>query len=386
LGGDQAFCRSARVRIATGDKFMLQVSESLIGELELAVKSGSADARTNMLRQVTDLFLADAERLSDEQIKVFDDVLVLLIERIESQALVEVSKRLAPVDNAPVEAIRRLAQDDEIVVAGPVLSESKRLSPADLVEIAGTHSQAHLLAISGRRELEESVTDVLVNRGSREVAFRLAGNSGARFSQTGFNTMATRADGDDGLTERMALRLDVPARVLRQLLERATEAVRRRVLAFVPAEKHEEVRRVIADITSAVGGAVGDAAAERDFHDAELLVRDMQERGSLDETALFNFAKNRHYEEMTVALAVLCGASLKTIAELMAGVRNDALLIPCKAAGLTWRTVEAILRNRHANRPVSEGVIKLAGNDFDRLSVSTAQRTLRFMQIRQSVR
>lgn len=366
---------------------MSQVSESLIAELESAVRAGSADVRTKMLRQVTDLFLADAERLSDEQVKVFDDVLILLIERIESSALVEVSKRLAPVDNAPVESIKRLARDDEIVVAGPVLAGSKRLSSADLAEIAETKSQAHLLAISGRDELDETVTEVLVNRGNREVAFKLAGNSGARFSPEALDTMVRKAEGDDGLTERMALRRDISPRVMRELLERATEAVRTKILSLIPPTKRDEIRRVIADITSAVGSLFSSGeSSERDFQAAEKLVREMQARDELDEAALLNFAKAAKYQEMTVALAIMCASPVKTIAELMGGFRNDALLIPCKAAGLSWPTVEAILRNRHADRLISSAVIELAENDYERLSVTTARRTLRFIQVRSTVR
>jgi hypothetical protein len=97
---------------------MPPVPDSLIAELELAVKGDSPDNRTKTLRRVTDLFLNDAERLNDDQIKVFDDVLCLLVRRIEHKALVELSKRLAPVDNSPLEVIRRLAQDQEIDVAG----------------------------------------------------------------------------------------------------------------------------------------------------------------------------------------------------------------------------------------------------------------------------
>ena len=119
---------------------MAPVRESLIAELELAVKDDLDRIKT--LRRVTDLFLNDADRLNDEQIKVFDDVLCLLIRRIESRALVELSKRLAPLDNSPLEVIRRLARAEEIEVAGPVLSQSRRLCNSDLVEIAATKACA----------------------------------------------------------------------------------------------------------------------------------------------------------------------------------------------------------------------------------------------------
>jgi uncharacterized protein (DUF2336 family) len=360
---------------------MPQVSSSLIAELETAVSTGSSEVRTKMLRQVTDLFLGDADRLNDEQIKVFDDVLVLLIDRIETKALAELSERLAPVDNAPLESIRKLARDEKIAVAGPVLTESRRLSAADLTEIAQTRGQEHLLAISGRAQLEESVTDVLLDRGNRDVVFKLASNTGARFSETGFGTLVKKSEGDDGLAEKVGSRLDMPARLLRELLARATEAVRARIMALVPAEKVEEVRRIIADIGEAIG-----SAQEHNFTDAELLVRAMHENGTLNERALRTFALEKKYEEMTVALALLSGAPVRATAELMDGLRNDALLIPCKAANLTWPTVEAILRNRHPGTRIHEEILRLAQDDFSRLSVATAQRTLRFAQIRQTVK
>jgi uncharacterized protein (DUF2336 family) len=157
-------------------------SGSLIAELEDAVKSGSAEKRVATLRRVTSLFLNESDRLNEQQIGVFDEVLVHLIQRIEIKALVQLSSSLAPLDKAPIEVVRSLARHDEITIAGPVLTRSNRLSEKDLVEIANSKSQAHLLAMSGRSSLTEAVTDVLVKRGDRQVSHRLARNSGARFS------------------------------------------------------------------------------------------------------------------------------------------------------------------------------------------------------------
>src|SRR5580692_12787963 len=92
---------------------------SLIVELEDAIESGSKDKRVDTLRRITDLFVSDANRLNDQQIEVFDDVLGHLIKRIEGKALAELSKRLGPINNAPTETVRRLAQDDNIAVAEP---------------------------------------------------------------------------------------------------------------------------------------------------------------------------------------------------------------------------------------------------------------------------
>ena len=77
---------------------IVQQPDSIIAELEDAVRSGSSEKRVNILRQVTNLFLHDAERLSEDQVKVFDDVLCILVARVESRARAELSARLAPID------------------------------------------------------------------------------------------------------------------------------------------------------------------------------------------------------------------------------------------------------------------------------------------------
>jgi uncharacterized protein (DUF2336 family) len=250
----------------------------------------------------------------------------------------------------------------------------------DLVAIAATRSQGHLLAISGRREVEEAVTDVLVDRGNHEVKHKLAKNGGARFSETSFLTLIKSAEVDESLAEKIGLRLDLPLRLLRDLLLKATEAVRSRLLANAPPETREEIRQTLQKIADEVSHEV---AAPRDFTQALQAVELMRKQETLDEAALFAFASARKYEEMVAALSVLCSASIGLVAPLMKSVRTDGLLIACKAAGLKWSTVRVIIEGRVVGHGISELKLAEARSDFLRLSQASAQRTFRFWQVRQ---
>jgi hypothetical protein len=77
---------------------------SQFDDLDAAFQSGSSKKRLAMLRRVTDLFLSEADRLNEEQISVFDNGLVQLIERIETRTLVKISEHLAPVANGKLSA------------------------------------------------------------------------------------------------------------------------------------------------------------------------------------------------------------------------------------------------------------------------------------------
>jgi uncharacterized protein (DUF2336 family) len=355
-----------------------KLDQSIIAELEDAVKSGSSQKRVETLRQVTDLFLHDGERLSEEQVKVFDDVLCLLIARVETRARAELGARLAPIDYAPFEVVQHLARDNEIAVAGSVLTGSSRLRTSDLVEIASTRGQDHLLAISGRTDLPEAVTDVIVDRGERRVIRKLANNAGARFSDAGYSNIVARADADDELTEILGLRIDLPLEYLRDLLRRATNAVRTRLMAIAPAELQEEIKRVLKSIAGAAGE---DTSSARDFSRAEALVKLLKQHDELDDASVIKFVKAEKFDEVAASLAILNDVPTEMMARLLEGPRSDLVLIPCKSAGLQWPTVETILSNRPLKQPITEPTLKLACKDYSKLSGETAKRTVHFWKV-----
>jgi len=362
---------------------MLNQSVALIGELENALRDGSPDKRLATLRRLTDLFLHDADRLNEQQIKVFDDVLMHLIHRIETKALIQLSTVLAPVDNAPIDVIRRLAHDEEIEVAGPVLVRSIRLSDDDLVRVAETRSQQHLLAISGRASLIEMVTDVLVRRGDRDVVHTLAGNAGARFSEQGYATLVENAESDEGLFVKLGRRLDIPLQLLRQLLRRATSTVRAHLLASAPPEAQEKIQGAIASIAQEIDQ---EAAGPRDFQRSSRVVHEINRNGKLSEATIAEFAARYHYEEVISALALLSSAPVHLIEVLMRNLRPDGLVVACKAAGLKWPTISVILKNRFTHHTISKDDLDAARSAFLALSQPTAQRTLRFWQTQETVR
>ncbi|HXF90008.1 MAG TPA: DUF2336 domain-containing protein [Xanthobacteraceae bacterium] len=357
---------------------------SVIAELEDAMQSSPLDKRVAVLERVTDLFLENAPYINEQQVGLFDDVLLRLIRHVELRALARLSERLAPAPNAPVGVIRQLASHDDILVAGPVLLQSERLSSADLVRIIKSKGEKHHLAIAGRTLLEEPVTDALLECGSREVYYKLAQNHGAIFSKTGFAILVNYAKNDACLAESVGQRLDVPVPLLRKLVEEATDVVRKRLLATAPAEVHAEIKRVLSEICNTV---IEQAEAEpRDFGEAQNRVLALQQENRLNEAALAEFAKASKLPEMCAALALLCRAHFDLVERLMRTLHWGGLLVACKAADLSWQTVQIILQRRLPAHPISEADLQQARADYARLTRPTAQRLLGFWQAKNQSR
>jgi len=349
----------------------------LIDDLETALQNGQHDRRISMLRRVTDLFVDSAPALDDDQVDVFGDVLTHLIKELESKVLAELGERLAPIDNAPNVIIQNLARHEEIAVAGPVLAQSRRLSDRDLIEIATARGQMHLGAISSRSHLAESVTDVLVERGNNGVVQILTENEGAAFSDRSFRALTARARTDERLAVNLGMRPDVPPAMLLELMEKATEAVRVRLSLVAPPGI--DVAHAVETVSRQM---LRGAPETRSLLRAEALVAEMTAAKTLNEQAVANFAKRQLYDETLFALAGLCAAPSELIARLMQNRSPEGLLLACKAAGLEWPTVAAILRVRKGRITTSAEEIGAARAEFDRLSLSTAQRVFRFWLVR----
>ena len=216
-----------------------------VGEVDGAAKGASPERRARMLREVTDLFLSDAERFTEDQIGIFDDVLVCFIEHMEPEALATLSGSLADTRFAPKQVVHQLATHQEATIAGPVLKKSNRISDAALLEIAKSRGQQHLLAISGRAGLNEPLTDVLLNRGDSKVSHALVTNSGARFSEAGYSSLVERASKDETLAEKLGVRADMPADKRQELMSKASAFVQKRLLKTAPPEIRVKIQQAI---------------------------------------------------------------------------------------------------------------------------------------------
>ena len=350
---------------------------SLLPELEDVVQHGSAEKRAETLRRITGLFLDGAPAFNDEHVAVFDDVIGYLIEEIETRALAELANKLAPVPNAPVQVVTRLAENDDIAVAEPLLKQA-RISDPELIRIAQTKGQAHLLALSARGAVSEALADVIVARGDREVSRSIATNAAAKLSENAFSTLVKRAEQDGVLAERVGQRTDIPPRLFRQLLMQASDVVQKRLLAQAKPETQAEIRKILARVTDEVGAR----AAPRNYTAALAAVRQMHKDGRLSEAEIVAFAEAGKYEETIAALATLCAVPVEVVDRLMNGERADPVLILARAAGFGWPTVRAVICSRPGPKPSRE-VLDAALENFERLTPATAQRVVRFWQVRQ---
>ena len=349
----------------------MRADAPLLSTLDDIVKHGSRERRTETLKRITNLFVEGATTFTEEHVQFFDEVFNRLIAEIEARARFELSVRLAVVANAPRDVVRQLANDENGSVASPVLQHSQRLEDIDLLDVAKSKSQQHLLAISNRLQLAESITDVLVRRGDRDVVRNVAGNSGARLSLNGFSTLVRKAEKDGILAEKVGQRADIPEPLLRMLFTQATLVVQKRLFAAAPRETRAKIRRVLAEISHEYG-------IDTPSHgEAPMPSPNAQSASELDETTLAELAGDGHYEETIQGLSKLCKIPVKNMHRIMGNKRADPALVICKALGFGWQTARAIILLQARGQGMSAHSLENKSRNFDKLSISGSQDVLR---------
>jgi len=353
-------------------------ANSVISDIESAMHGASDAKRNDVLRRVTDLFIEQSDSIAPEQTALFDGVMGHLITHIESRAVVELSRRLASVANAPVDTIRSLARHDDLEISGPILASSKRLTDDDLIEIAKTKSNGHLAKISDRSHLKEAVTDILIDRGESDVAHGLAANLNARFSNIGMSTLVMRADGDDKLTESIARRADIPPHIYRQLLAQATEIVRKKLLKSASPNQQNLIKQILTEVSAQV--ATNEITAQAKAK-AQRLFEPFSQDTELLKIKIIEYSNLKCIAEVSAGLSALSGVPFDQIATLFRASNGFGLMVLCKTLAMDWHSAYAVILASQ----VTEQQLKELGEQYNALSVTSAQRLFRFWQGRQKM-
>jgi uncharacterized protein (DUF2336 family) len=349
----------------------MQQTQVILEELELGLVDRPSSRRFTILRQLTDLFLEGAGAYSDDSLQLFDELMGSLVDRIERQAIVELSQKLGPAEQAPHAIIGRLSQHDDIAIAEPVLAQSPLLSEQDLVHIARTKSQDHLHAIAGRAELTAPVTDVLVDRGDAKVARTVVNNAGAQFSRRGLTQAVERAKQDENIAAAIACRADVPPDLFDELVRKATQVVRRRLMVASPPDKQQRIAEVLSAISeqvarSAVPPAGSSRTKKEDF--AQLRAR----------IALCVAEKNTI--GLLQNLATLADLPINTVAKMTANKPGESLVALGKACGLSWSDTHNIALVLRPELASLNGGMDALFDTYAAVSPADAQRAIQFIR------
>jgi uncharacterized protein (DUF2336 family) len=358
-------------------------TERVFAELKSLAEERSSEKRLDLLRKIADLFFAHIDEHSEAETSLFNEVINQVVDQISHDGKIVVATDLATLPGFPTLVVRKLAHDSDIEIARPVLRSALGLSERDLVEIARKASDAHLDAIAGRAQLSEAVTDVLIDRGSREVLCTVSANHGAAFSESGMDKLISRAHDDGALQGILVERSDLSQSAIDQLSSIVSEA-----LAIKLAERGYQLAGKIPEhIAKEASAAFARAVHERDRNTiaAERIITEFGAGRMTLEEALLGVIKCEQMLAVAALLSHRTGLERNKLLGMLNGGTQQTVLVLLRALDLKWATVSALMAYRAKKQRTRETPGAGAQRDYEAIDATAARRTLRFLQVRARV-
>lgn len=352
---------------------------SRLKQLIDVAREGSTEKRADLLREITDVFMAAPDRYTSTERQHFDVILSKVTESVEIALRAEIAHKLADVPTAPRGLVRQLAHD-AITVAQPILERSAALTEEDLIQVVQQRTQDHMKAISRRREVPEQLAAELVERGDREVLVTLAGNQGARFSGDTMTRLVEHSRTISDLQPPLTVRYDLPPHLLTQMYFFVSSALKREILKrsdlLDPALIDEAIEgnrvRILKQAISEADAEVGDA---RKFVEAKI------RSNQLNETLLKDLIDHRRSTEFLLCFAHYVGVDPSTAQRILSDGSFESLAIACRAAGLERSTFAKFvfgLQKGIEDQQKSLRVLDL----YLKVPQEAAERVMRFWRVR----
>ena len=352
---------------------------SKLKELIEVARDGATEKRRDLLREITDVFMAAPDRYTSTEMQHFDVILSKVTETVETALRREIAEKLADTPKAPRNLIRQLAHD-EISVAEPILSRSAALSEEDLIRVIRQRGAEHMKAITRRRTVPETVSSELVERGDKDVLIGLANNKGAKLNPQTMTKMVEHARTITELQAPMTGRYDVPPQLLTQMYFFVSSALKREILKrsemLDPALIDEAVDANRARILSE-----SMSSAQADVSSAQRFIEDRVRSNTLNESLLKSLMEARRSTEVLLGFAHYVGVDASTAQRLMKDRTWESLAIACRAAGLERSTFAKIVFGLQKGEDEQNKALRIL-DLYLKVPQEAAERVMRFWRLR----
>jgi uncharacterized protein (DUF2336 family) len=345
--------------------------------LDLA-KEGSSEKRRELLRQITDVFLADPPDRSDRESQLFDEIVVVVAADLETQVRVELAKKVA-LSNAPVHRTARRLAMDVIEVARPVIEHSKSLTEGDILDVIQQKSQDHMLAVTKRPDIGENVSSALVAKGEDRVVASLLENRTARMDRKTFEAVADRAQINPTLHAPFVRNQHVPLDLLNNVYLKVEGGLRREIMrkfhGVSPAELEAALEASRNHLSAAYGALPGDYQAAKEHVEA------LEKRGALKPPLLVQLLRENRRTGFYIAFSTLVDIEFDLTRRLVEAKDIDALAMLCRGAGFDrglFVTISLLVVDEGGGLSKTEEYGKI----YEQVPVAAAQRALRFWKVR----
>jgi len=202
----------------------------------------------------------DSPMLTDAELHSVQDIIRIMANDAELAVRAALSKSLREAKRLPHDVALKLAHDVD-VIAVPILAHSRLLTDDDLIAVVHSGSVLKQVAVAGRPEVSEPVSEALVSEGDENTVAVLMWNQGARISEQSLSRAIDRFPDSDSVQESIVRRETLPIAVTERLVVMVSEKLREHLVTHhnLSPELATDIvlqsrERATLDLSNGIGG------------------------------------------------------------------------------------------------------------------------------------
>jgi len=340
-------------------------------------------ARTALVTRLCEVVSWPESRLPTYERQLAADILVGLLRTSNIELRRRCALGLVRVTDAPKGLLRYLARD-EISVALPLLEGGAGFDDSDLVATVRAGVSAHWLAIAKRRNLNESVTDALIQTGDTAAIEAVLRNQGARLSTQGVDLIVARSRQVSSLPALLVARNEIRPTQALVLFWWAGFEARLHILRRFAVDRNVLIQELgdVFKLAAAEGWADADTRKT-----LQVIERRQRNRAAAAQSPFGSLegalaaAEHGLDRQLIHEIAHLAGVKPTTAAQVFADPGGEAIGVFCKAVGLKRPLLIALwraLRRPNGDPDATDNPLGRTTYVFDTLATAKAQTVLRY--------
>ena len=349
-------------------------------DLLVLAQEKSVSARSELLENISDMFLSPEGRLNDHERALMNDVLLKLINSVEKSVRKELSRRLADVDDVSPELAAKLA-NQTIDIAAPMLNKSGVLKDEQLIEIIRNRTEAHRMAIAIRSHVSENVSGELIENAGEDVVEALINNENAEISELSIKYLVAESRNMDRFQEPLLNRQDLPADMAYQMYWWVSAALRRKIIVEFNVDHVQ--------LDDAIEMATKTAFQNHDSTDGIMrtalkLARELAGKKELTIIFLQRCLRQEKINLFVAGLSEVTGLDVKIIWRSIRERTGESLAIIAKSLEIDRDTFASlfllILQSRSGGKARATGLVNSILSLYDDIKIKNAKVAVRHWQ------
>lgn len=319
----------------------VSIGDKVRGLFRLA-QQGDRSNRSQLYTDIADLFEIHDEEISERERILMRDIMRQLTHEVEMSLRIRLAERMvAQKDKAQHDLVVVLA-NDRIEVAHPLLVASEVLNDKDLVDIVRHRSLQHQLSIAVRHDLDEDVSEALVETENEDVIVTLLCNQSANFSQEVLAHLVEESERVDRYQRPLLHRHELPTPLAEKMYGWVSETLKQYIIENFdvdPVELEGMVEETKDELVEEVKEKSKKVSA------SQALIDKLYNAGQLTPTFLLKALRQGEITLFELGFAKLTRVPPSMMRNLIYQPGSENLAVSCKAIGMDRSVFLAIYKH-----------------------------------------